>query len=144
MWPSDQHPANEQCRQTNGRESAWSHVSQVGEDTCETGGRIYHFTKHFHMNTKRTFLRFAGCKESCVLRACQATTVLNLFMIPAFAGGSAKAAMICEHLSISFSEVSEEIDGSSPGCASLEKVDSSPKRAVCVLSGDADMAKTSK
>lgn len=123
MWPSDQHPANEQCRQTNGRESAWSHVSQVGEDT---------------------FLRFAGCRESCVLRACQATTVLNLFMIPAFAGGSAKAAMICEHLSISFSEVSEEIDGSSPGCASLEKVDSSPKRAVCVLSGDADMAKTSK
>jgi hypothetical protein len=59
-------------------------------------------------------------------------------MIPAFADGSAKTEVICEHLSISFSEASEETDGSIPGCAS---VDSSPKRAV---SGDADMPVTSK
>lgn len=138
MWPSDQHPANEQCRQTNGRESVWLHVSQVGEDTCKTGGQIYHFTRYFYINSQRTFLRFAGCRESCVLRAYQATTVLNLSMIPAFADGSAKTEVICEHLSISFSEASEETDGSIPGCAS---VDSSPKRAV---SGDADMPETSK
>jgi hypothetical protein len=113
-------------------------VSQVGEDTCKTGGQIYHFTRYIYINSQRTFLRFAGCRESCVLRAYQATTVLNLSMIPAFADGSAKTEVICEHLSISFSEASEETDGSIPGCAS---VDSSPKRAV---SGDADMPETSK
>lgn len=113
-------------------------MSQVGEDTCKTGGQIYHFTRYININSQRTFLRFAGCRESCVLRAYQATTVLNLSMIPAFADGSAKAEVICEHLSISFSEASEETDGSIPGCAS---VDSSPKRAV---SGDADMPETSR
>ena len=70
--------------------------------------------------------------------------VLNLFMIPALAEASAKTEAICEHLAVSFSEASEETDGAILGCASTGRVDSSPKRAACVLSGDADMPETGK
>jgi len=52
---------------------------------------------------------------------------------------SAKTEAMCEHLVVSFSDASEEIEGVAAGCASVESVLSSPKRAACVLSGDADM-----
>jgi hypothetical protein len=60
----------------------------------------------------------------------------------ALAEVSAKTEAICEHLVISLSEASEEIDGVAPGCASVERVFSSPNRAACVLSGDTDMPET--
>jgi hypothetical protein len=63
-------------------------------------------------------------------------------MIPALADGSAKTEAMCEHLAVSFSEASEETDGVAPRCASVDRVFSSPKRAACVLSGDADMSET--
>jgi hypothetical protein len=63
-------------------------------------------------------------------------------MIPALAETSAKTEAICEHLAVSFSEASEETDGVAPGCVSVDRVFSSPKRAACVLSGDADIPET--
>lgn len=57
---------------------------------------------------------------------------------------SAKTGAICGHLVVSLSEASEKIDGVALGCASVERVFSSPNRAACVLSGDADMPETAR